>query len=157
MPRKNSADLIHTIIKETLVSQQTQKSTLESKAGTLTAFAGGMLALLISAKDEILSLQLDARMLVVLCIILFSLSIVLSTIVGWVRKYRSDPNPEALIENYLNISEADLKLQLISNYLGVWKNNARRIEKNAILLKIALVAQTLAFLLLGAVLVFFLV
>jgi len=44
-----------------------------------------------------------------------------------------------------------VKLQLISNLLGTWRNNSSRLEKNAVLLRLALIAQTIAFVLLGAV------
>jgi len=151
--QKKSTDLIYSVIKEILISQQVQKSTLETKGSTLTAFAGGMIALLIGAKDEIATLQSNAKLMVISSVILFILSIIFSTIVGWVRKYRSDPNPQTLAENYLTKTESKLKLQLIANHLGAWRNNSRQLERNAALLRIALIAQTFAFLLLGIVLV----
>jgi len=157
MPRKNSAELIYSVTKESLSAQQAQKATLESKASTLTGFAGGMIALLIGFKDNIVSLPTIAKLIVITSIILFSLSIVLATIVGWVRKYRSDPNPQALAENYLGKAESMVRLQLIANLLATWRNNSRQLERNAVLLRLALAAQTLAFILLGFVLVWFLV
>jgi hypothetical protein len=157
MPQKSSADLIYNITKESLSAQQAQKATLESKASTLTGFAGGMIALLIGFKDTILSLPSIAKFIVITSIILFALSILLATIVGWVRKYRSDPNPQALAENYLEKTENRVKLQLISNLLGTWRSNARQLERNALLLRVALVAQTVAFILLAFVLVWFLI
>ena len=157
MPRNNSAELIYNVTKESLSAQQAQKATLESKASTLTGFAGGMIALLIGFKDNIVSLPSTTKWIVIASIILFALSIILTTIVGWVRKYRSDPNPQALAENYLDKDESEVKLQLISNLLGTWKNNSRQLEKNAVLLRLALIVQMLAFILLGFVLVWLLV
>ncbi len=157
MPRKSSAELIYSVTKESLSAQQAQKTTLESKASTLTGFAGGMIALLIGFKDNIVSLPSIAKLIVITSIILFSLSIFLATIVGWVRKYRSDPNPQALAENYLDKAESGVRLQLIANFLATWRNNSRQLERNAVLLRLALAAQTLAFILLGFVLVWFLV
>lgn len=157
MPRTTSTELIYSVIKESLSAQQVQKATLESKANTLTGFAGGMIALLLGFKDNIVSLPLFTKYLVITSIVLFLLSILLATIVGWVRKYRSDPNPQALAENYLDKTENKVKLQLISNYLGTWKNNLRQLEQNAVLLRLALIAQTLAFVLLGVVLVWLLI
>lgn len=156
MPRKYSSELIYSIVKESLSVQQVQKATLESKANTLTGFAGGMIALLLGFKDNIISLSLITKYLVITSIVLFLLSILLATIVGWVRKYRSDPNPQALAENYLDTTESKVKLQLISNYLGTWRNNSKQLEQNAVLLRLALISQTLAFVLLGVVLVWFL-
>ncbi|MCI0551480.1 MAG: hypothetical protein L0287_11030 [Anaerolineae bacterium] len=127
MPTKSSADLIYTVIKESLSAQQVQKNTLETKASTLTGFAGAMIALLIGAKTEILSLPSAAKLMVIVSVFLFSLSILFATIVGWVRKYRTDPNPQALAENYLTEAESKVKLQLIANHLGTWKNNSRQL------------------------------
>ena len=157
MPSKSSSELIYNVVKESLSAQQVQKATLESKASTLTGFAGGMIALLLGFKDNVVSLPLVTKYLVITSIVLFLLSILLATIVGWVRKYRSDPNPQALAENYLDKTESKVKLQLISNYLGTWRNNSRQLEQNAVLLRLALIAQTLAFVLLGVVLIWLLV
>jgi len=156
MPSKSSSELIYNVVKESLSAQLVQKATLESKANTLTGFAGGMIALLLGFKDNVVSLPLVTKYLVIASIVLFLLSILLATIVGWVRKYRSDPNPQALAENYLDKTENKVKLQLISNYLGTWRNNLRQLEQNAVLLRLALIAQTLAFVLLGVVLVWLL-
>jgi Na+/melibiose symporter-like transporter len=139
MPRKNSAELIYNVTKESLSAQQAQKATLESKASTLTGFAAGMIALLLGFKDNIVSLPSIAKLMVITSIVLFLLSILLATIVGWVRKYRSDPNPQSLAENYLDEDESKVKLQLIANLLGTWRNNSRQLEKNAVLLRFVLV------------------
>jgi hypothetical protein len=154
--RKNSAELIFDVTKESLSAQQAQKATLESKASTLTGFAAGMIALPLGFKDNIVSLPSIAKLMVITSIVLFLLSILLATIVGWVRKYRSDPNPQALAENYLDKDESKVKLQLISNLLGTWRNNSKQLEGNAILLRLAMLIQTTGFILLGAVLILFL-
>ena len=156
MPRKNSVELIYSVTREGLSAQHAQKITLESKASTLTGFAGGMIALLLGFKDNIVSLPSTEALMVMTSIVLFLLSIFLATIVGWVRQYRSDPNPQALADNYLYEDESKVKLQLIANLLGTWKSNSMQLERNAVLLRSALVAQTAAFIILGFVLVWFL-
>jgi len=157
MPRKNSTELIYNVTKESLSAQQAQKATLESKAGTLTGFAGGMIALLLGFKDNIATLPSSAKYIVITSIVLFLLSILLATIVGWVRKYRSDPNPQALADNYLNNDESEVKLQLIANLLGAWQNNSKQLESSAVLLRLAMLIQTIGFLLLGFVVILFLI
>lgn len=153
MAEKKGVGLIYTLVKESLVAQQVQKGTLETKASTLTGFAGGMIALLLGSKDIVEKLPLIAQYLVVASIGLFLFSILLATIVGWVRKYRSDPNPVILAEKYLNKAEQEVQLQVVSNLISAWKLNHKQLEHNAIILRIALTFQTLAFILLGAVLI----
>jgi hypothetical protein len=153
MAEKNSISLIYTITKDSLAAQQTQKGTLETKASTLTGFAGGMIALLLGAKDTIATLSPIAKILVITSTGLFLFSIFLATIVGWVRKHRSDPNPVALAENYLDKAEQAVQLQVIANLISAWKTNSKQLERNAIILRIALFFQTIAFILLGIVLV----
>jgi hypothetical protein len=153
MQSKNSISFIYSITKESLAAQQTQKSVLESKSNTLIGFAGGMVALLIGAKDNIQSMQPPASLFVLISVGLFLASILLGTFVGWVRKYRSDPDPSALAKHYLEKSEQDVQLQLISNLINVWRINSTQLERNAIILRIALFAQVLAFIILGIVLI----
>ncbi len=157
MSGKSSISIIHATTQASLAGQQAQKSALENKASTLIGFAGGMIALLIGAKGSVQTMPPLARACVYISISLFLVSILLATIVGWVRQYRSDPNPAALAEHYLDKSEEDVQLQLISNLVGVWKDNGKRLENIAILLRLALFAQTFAFMLLGIVLVWSLI
>ena len=153
MTKKSSVPIIYAVTKESLSAQQTQKSALDTKSNTLIGFAGGMIALLIGAKDVIQSLHSIARLLVLISTSLFLMSILLATIIGWVRKYRTDPNPSALAEHYLDESEEEVQLQLIANLSGAWESNVRQMERNATILRVALFAQTLAFILLGIVLI----
>jgi len=157
MPKKSSVPIIYSIIRESLSAQQSQKSALESKSNTLTGFAGGMIALLIGAGDATEALPPYIKTLVFISSILFLVSILLATIIGWVRKYRIDPNPSALAENYLDVSEEEVQLQLISNLAGAWAENSDLLERNAKILRIAFFAQTVAFILLGIVLAWSLV
>jgi hypothetical protein len=126
---------------------------LESKANTLVGFAGGMIVLLLNATKNVQALQSHFKSLVYISIGLFVLSILLATFVGWVRKFRSDPKPSVLAEQYLDKTEQEVQLQLISNFIDVWKDNSNQLERNATILRIALSAQTLAFILLGIVLI----
>jgi len=156
MAEKNSIPLIYAITKDSLITQQNQKNALESKASTLIGFAGGMIALLLSAMETIKGMQPIARYSVFFSIVLFIGSILLATIVGWVRKYRTDPNPSMLAKNYIDKSEQDVQLQLISNLNTAWENNFRQLESNAVILRVALLAQITAFIMLGLVLISFL-
>src|SRR5574338_558611 len=98
MPKKSSIPIIYLVTKDSLSAQQNQKNALETKSNTLIGFAGGMIALLIGAKDVIQSMPSVAKLLVLISVRLFLVSILLATTIGWVRKYRTNPNPSALAE-----------------------------------------------------------
>jgi len=68
----------------------------------LLAFAGGMFALLMGAREALLHIPFESQFFVLAGIILFAISVIFSSLVTWVRSYRIDPNPEALANEYLN-------------------------------------------------------
>lgn len=113
------------------------------------AFAGGMFALLMGARDTLLTIPDDSKIFLLIGIILFAISVVLTIIVTWVRSYRIDPNPEVLAHDYLNKTSDETKLQLISNMIGSWKDNTVLIERNATFLRAAFLVQAFAFISLG--------
>lgn len=148
----DSITLIYSVLKEVLASQMDQKKSLETKASMLIAFAGGMFALLMGARDTLITLSFASQVLLVVSIALFALSVILATIASWVRRYRADPNPEILAENYLQRSEQETMLQLTSNLIGVWRRNATLLESSASFVRIAFLAQSCAFVVLGVAL-----
>jgi hypothetical protein len=145
----NSVTIIYETIKNSISTQQNQKASLENKASMLMAFAGGMFALLMGARETILLIPNDSQVFVLIGITLFAISVIFTTIVTWVRSYRIDPNPEVLAHEYINLSSDETKLQLISNMIGSWKKNSIIIERNAIVLRLAFLSQSLALTLLG--------
>lgn len=152
MTNDNSVSLIHETVRNLLSIQQSQKTSLENKASMLMAFAGGMFALLMGARETIILIPVSGQIFVLISVVLFAISVICSTIVSWVRSYRIDPNPEVLAHEYLNQPSDETKLQMISNMLGSWKENSVIIERNAIVLRVAFVSQSLAFTLLGVAL-----
>lgn len=147
--KNNSLELIYEISKEKLNIQQTQKNSLENKASTLIAFTGGILALLMGAYDTITKYPIISQTLIIISVIGFALTVIQSIAVIWVKKYRTDPNIEKLAENYLEKSQDEVTLQLISNCIGAWKHNEKIIERNADLLKFAFLYESIALILLG--------
>ena len=145
----NSVTLIYEIIKTSISEQQSRKASLENKASMLMAFAGGMFALLMGAREAILLIAFSSQIFILVGIILFSISVLFATIVTWVRSYRIDPNPDVLAHEYVNQTSDETKLQLISNMIGSWKENSGIIERNAAILRLAFIAQSLAFISLG--------
>jgi hypothetical protein len=143
---------VYGTIKDSLEAQQALKNTLENKASMLLGFAGVMLALLIGARETILQLSQSNQILIVTSITLFGLSVLFAIVVTWVRSYRADPNPEALAKNYLTKEPEKTRLQLISNLIGVWKDNKKILERNSVYLRLTFVAQAIAFLCLGVAL-----
>lgn len=145
----SNVPLIYAVIQETLANQHAQKSSLETKASTLIAFAGGMFALLIGARETLILLPRNSQVLILMSVSLFVLSVIFANIVTWVRKYRTDPNPEKLAEKYLGLSKEDTQLQLTSNLIGTWKANRIIIERNANFLRLVFLSQLVGFILLG--------
>lgn len=150
--KTSSTVLVYETVKESLAVQQGLKGTLENKASMLLGFAGGMLALLIGARETILLLGHASQALILAGVVLFGLSVLSAIVVTWVRGYRADPNPEALAKNYLAEEPEKTRLQLISNLIGTWKDNKKILERNAIYLRLTFIAQALAFLCLGTAL-----
>ena len=145
----SSLPLIYHVIQETLSNQQTQKNSLETKASTLIAFAGGMFALMMGARETLILLPRTSQVLILISVSLFILSVISANVVTWVRKYRTDPNPETLANKYLDFSLDDTQLQLTSNLIGTWKANRILIERNANFLRFAFLSQMIGFILLG--------
>jgi len=141
--------LIFSIVKDSLISQRDQRSSLETKASALSAFAGAMFALLFGARQSLLVLTGTSLTLVYLSLGLFVLSVILANAITWVWKYRADPNPVSLAKNYLEKTAEETRLQLISNWIDAWAENDARIRRNAGYLALAMVTQAVAFVLLG--------
>lgn len=145
----DSVDLIFSVTKDALLTQQEQKASLETKANMLLVFAGGILALLMNAWVTLLHFPLISQGIVLVSVALFAISVLLAFIVVWVRRYRIDPNPYELADSFLNEPERDTKLQLISNWRDTWKFNREIFEYNALILRVSFGFQVTAFLLLG--------
>ena len=73
---QSSTLLIYSVINETLANQQTQKSSLETKASTLIAFAGGMFALLMGARATLILLPRNSQVLILISIAFFVASVI---------------------------------------------------------------------------------
>lgn len=149
---KDSVALVYSVIKETLAAQQAQKTSLETKASTLTAFAGGMFALLMGARETLIQLSRTSQTLILLSVSLLAISVVLANVVTWVRRYRADPNPQVLAQNYLESPLQQTQLQLMSNWIGAWQTNDALIERNALFLRFAYLTQAAGFVALGVAL-----
>lgn len=145
----DSVSLVYTVLKDALEFQQAQKNSLETKASALIAFAGGMFALLIGARETVILLSRTSQILILVSLFLFAVSVILANVVTWVRRYRADPNPEVLAKTYLGLSPQEIRLQLISNLISAWKSNYALLERNAIYLRLTFVIQAAAFILLG--------
>jgi hypothetical protein len=148
----NNVALIFSIVKESLISQRDQRSSLETKASALSAFAGAMFALLFGARQSLLILTGTSLVFVYVSLALFVLSVILANAITWVWKYRADPDPVSLAENYLGQTAEDTRLQLIANWIDAWKENHAQIRRNAGYLRLAMFTQAVAFILLGVAL-----
>ena len=147
--RSYSVDLIYQISKEAILLQMNQRNSLETKASTLIAFAGVIFALSMGALDNLIQLSGLLQSLLVISVIFFFFSIILCTIVSWIRYYRLHPNIETLARKYTELPEEETKLQITSNLIDDWKSNHKRIEQNALFLRLAFIFQTIAFIILG--------
>ena len=147
--QNNSVSFVFAVVKDVLEIQRAQKDSLDTKASTLLAFAGGVFALLMGARDTIIQLSRLSQILIVTSVALFAISVVFATIAAWVRRYRADPNPEALAQKYVRLPETESKLQVTANLIGAWKSNLAIMEQKATFLRAAFVAQAIAFVLMG--------
>lgn len=146
---QNSIDFIHETTKDAITLQQTQRTSIENKANALMGFAGAVFALLMGTINILQTITIFIQMIIIFCVILFIGSVVLSLLINWTRKYRVDPEPEQLASNYLDKTESQVKLQVMSNMLDAWKSNARILERIGRLLTWAFGMQALAFILLA--------
>lgn len=147
--KQDSVELIYETVVKAIDTQQAFRASLESKASTLTAFAGGVFAFLMGSADKIVGLRIDIRQTIYLSVGLFAVSVVLTTFVTWVVSYRTDPDPEALAKHFFDKPEDETRRQVLSNLVDAWKRNSAAIENKAKILRIAFFVQALAFLTLG--------
>lgn len=144
--------LIYSIAKEALAGQSTYLNTLATKASTLIAFAGGIFAFLMGAIETLILLPTTSQILILISVALFAVSVILAFTVTGVHQWRADPNPELLAKKYLQSPAQDIQLQLISNFISAWNTNYAVIQRTGKYLRFTFLAQTIAFVLLGAAL-----
>jgi hypothetical protein len=147
--KEDSLDLIYEVVRDTLRTQQEQKSALETKASMLLLFAGGIFALLMNSWNTLIKFPAIGQIVLLGSVSLFAASVILAIFVIWVRKFRIDPEPRELARNFLNRPTHETKLQLISNWGETWKYNLDILEQSSIYLRLSFMAQALAFVLLG--------
>jgi hypothetical protein len=146
---ENSLELIFEVARDALKAQQDQKMSLENKANMLLLFAGGIFALLMNSWNTIVHFLMASQVIILASVSFFAASVILAISAIWVQKYRIDPNPYELAQNFLNSPEEETKLQLISNWADTWKVNLNILERNSYLLRLSFLTQVIAFFLLG--------
>lgn len=147
--KENNVDIILEICKEAVSLQLQQKASIETKASALIGFSGVIFALLMGAIDTLQKLPVVNQCLIVLSIVLFAISIIISISITQVRQYRVYPNIITLSTDYIKSSELETKQQLIKNFVNNWKHNNDILERNANSLRWALRFNISAFLILG--------
>lgn len=145
----DSIDIILSTCKEKINIQMQQRTSLESKANTLSGFAGVILALLLSAIETITELDQNIQIIILIGVILFALSMLMNFVITWIRKYRFFPNISKLYKNFAMKSTMETKKALICQFIDDWEENCRRIRSISILLGISHIMQTAGFLLLA--------
>lgn len=146
----NSVSLIFSLVQESAKEQSTQKNALETKASMLLAFAGGMLALMMGAREILVVLSLASRVFTLISIVLFAVSIIFALLTTWTRKYRTDPHPVGITsEDYLNADEEQTRLHVMANMVGVWKHNRELLERAAHFLRVSFISISAAFITFG--------
>jgi len=146
---EDSIDIILSTCKEKINIQMQQRTSLESKANTLSGFAGVILALLLSAIETITKLDQKIQIIVLVGVILFALSMLTNFGITWIRRYRFFPNISKLYKNYALSSKLETKKALICQFVEDWEENGRRIGSISILLGTSHIMQAAGFLLLA--------
>lgn len=147
----STVELIYEELRLALEVQRANRGSLETKSGILIGFTGTILALLIAAQDQLVRMPYTGRWLVIAGGILFVLSLFPLGLVSWVRPIRVDPNPLGLAE-MKNLPVEELRLRVIANRKDAWQENATLIKRNARYLKIAILIQGIAAILLATAL-----
>ncbi len=117
-------ELIYNEIKERLLSQDHTLEQMNLKAGTLMGFMG----LFLSVIYKTVSTN-EMSVLIMVSLILLLFAIYLSFIVFIAQKYRADPKPRTLFENYWNKPLSKTRKVLISNFIETYEANKHKIEK----------------------------
>lgn len=121
MADKNS-DLIFSEIKERLAMQFQSIDGLDAKAGNIMVFVSVILSII---------LQNDIGAIYLFPIASLFISMALAFQAYRAKEYRRDPNPEALVNKYLNSTYAETRDQLISNLKSSCIENKQSIAKKA--------------------------
>lgn len=143
---KDSSEIIFSLCKEDVNLQIQQRNSLETKANTLIGFSGVMFALIITALDKILVLDIKTKCFILIGVFLFVLSIIMATIVSWVSHYYLYPDLSVLFSNYFKRNSEETKLELIKRFTEDGPRNYKVLEKKAVILRIAYFLQLLGFL-----------
>ena len=118
----NNSDLIFSEIKERLAMQFQSIDGLDAKAGNIMVFVSVILSII---------LQKDIGAIYLFPIASLFISMALAFQAYGAKEYRRDPNPEALVDKYLNSTYAKTRDQLISNFKSSYVDNKQRIAEKA--------------------------
>lgn len=119
MEEQDSREFIYQVTKEKVDLAFQDIEHIETKAGILIGFNGVIVSLALH-KDIFEQAYFP---LFILSIFSFLLALVLNFMSFRTKKYRRDPNPEALLKGYWNKPKKDIVEQLITNLAVCHKYN----------------------------------
>lgn len=138
MERQDSIELIYQTVKEKLDLAFQDTEHLETKAGILIGFNGIIMSL--ALKDMY---QQAYSPLLVASVFLFFFALILNFMSFRAKKYRRDPNPRKLMEEYWNVPREKIVRQLIANLVQCYEYNEGIISTSAYCMNLSMVLTTL--------------
>ena len=126
MERQDSIELIYQTVKEKVDLAFQDIEHLETKAGILIGFDGIIISL--ALKDMY---QQAYSPLLVASVFLFFFALILNLWLFLAKKYRRDPNPRKLMEEYWNVPREKIVRQLIANLVQCYEYNEGIISSSA--------------------------
>jgi|LGVE01.1.fsa_nt_gb hypothetical protein len=118
-------DLIYNEVKDALNTQFQSMEGHNTKASVIIGFVGVIIGISLQLYSQSNSYLFGS------CMTLFMISIFFSFSAYKGKRYRKDPEPRALTENYLREDDKTVKKQLIDNFIVSFEDNKTKIEEKA--------------------------
>ncbi|MBK8028795.1 MAG: hypothetical protein IPK17_04645 [Chloroflexi bacterium] len=151
--KTTSIDLIYDELSRGIEYQRDALEALQNKAGTLLGFSGAILALLFSSiKDQ--NIPVSAQQSMIFGVGLAICAILLGAMVFWSRRLRIDPAPHILLHKYYDKPHEETITQIAVNRAEAFEQNFYQIERIALILRVAMLLQTLSIICIALAIVF---
>lgn len=142
-----SLEVIFEEVRRRLESQRESTDSLNTRAGLIL----GLSALILTSSMSFGELGSQSVWLKVLLLI-FTFGAAGFSLLGYmIAKYRVDPEPRPLVENYLKDHEFSTKKQILDNWVDSYEENRRKILRKAKYVIVSLASLMMAFVVLAVI------
>ncbi len=141
---QESIDLIFSEVKERLNIQFQAIDSLDGKAGLILT-AGSLVISIAAGLQASMAQAIRTGPLVVLIVgaIAYALCMIYALLGFWVRDYRRDPDPGALVEHYSHEGAESTKKQIVANWVDSFSQNIDTLKDKACYIRCAMVFLSL--------------